>query len=290
MDTGLTPVQRDRAEGVLLTQACGDALGVPYEFAAPPPPGEAPVMRGGGLGPYAPGEYSDDTQMAVCIAEVAATGADLTSEDALDEVAERFLTWRAEGASDIGILTRSVLGAAVRHEGRPADRLRRAARAEHDRTGRTAGNGALMRTGVVGLAYLGDPAAAEPAARAVAGLTHADPLAGDACVLWSVGVATAVVEGTFAGVRAALDLLPTERRDQWARWLDDAEGANPGHFAPNGFTVTALQAAYAAITATPGPPNGADTGSAASTHLQRALEAAVRAGDDTDTVAAIAGA
>ena len=43
----------DRAAGVLLGQACGDALGVPYEMAAPPV-GEA-VMKGGGLGPYDPG-------------------------------------------------------------------------------------------------------------------------------------------------------------------------------------------------------------------------------------------
>ena len=32
----LTTQQTDRAGGVLLGQACGDALGVPYEFATPP--------------------------------------------------------------------------------------------------------------------------------------------------------------------------------------------------------------------------------------------------------------
>src|SRR6476620_5144577 len=48
----LTTGQCDRAAGVLLAQACGDALGVPYEFATPPD-GE-PRMVGGGLGPYAP--------------------------------------------------------------------------------------------------------------------------------------------------------------------------------------------------------------------------------------------
>ena len=65
--------QSDRIEGVLLGAACGDALGVPYEFgSAPLAPGEVPRMVGGGLGPYAPGEWSDDTQMAVVIARVAA--------------------------------------------------------------------------------------------------------------------------------------------------------------------------------------------------------------------------
>src|SRR6186997_218617 len=103
----LTSAQHDRAAGVLLGQACGDALGVPYEFAAPPV-GEA-QMLGGGLGPYAPGEWSDDTQMAICIARVAASGADLTSAVARDEVAAAFEGWAADGASDIGNQTSAVL-------------------------------------------------------------------------------------------------------------------------------------------------------------------------------------
>mgnify|MGYP000912413489 FL=1 len=101
------PARLDRAAGVLLAAAVGDALGVPYEFA-PTISGE-PRMLGGGLGPYAPGEYSDDTQMAVCIAEVAATGADLTTPEALDAIADRFLAWRHDGATDIGYTTSAAL-------------------------------------------------------------------------------------------------------------------------------------------------------------------------------------
>ena len=82
----------------MLASACGDALGVPYEFAAPT---DSPEMIGGGLGPYEPGEWSDDTQMAICIAKVAAKGVSLTSEPALDLVGERFLDWLAGGASDV---------------------------------------------------------------------------------------------------------------------------------------------------------------------------------------------
>ena len=44
-------------------------------------------MIGGGLGPYAPGEWSDDTQMAVVIAQVAADRG-LRNEVALDAVVE----------------------------------------------------------------------------------------------------------------------------------------------------------------------------------------------------------
>ena len=121
--SGLTSRQLDRAAGVLLAAACGDALGVPYEFARPPGPGEMPVMKGGGLGPYAPGEYSDDTQMAVCIAQVAATGADLRSAGALDQIAAHFLDWAARGATDIGSQTRAVLSGARDHRWLRAGRI-----------------------------------------------------------------------------------------------------------------------------------------------------------------------
>src|SRR3954453_2387350 len=79
----LTAEQADRAAGVLLGGAVGDALGMPYEFGTPPGPGEFAEMTGGGLGNFVAGEWSDDTSMAVAIAEVAATGADLTTPEAL---------------------------------------------------------------------------------------------------------------------------------------------------------------------------------------------------------------
>ncbi|MFG3301520.1 ADP-ribosylglycohydrolase family protein [Micromonospora chersina] len=201
----LDAIQSDRAAGVLLAAACGDALGVPYEFGAPLPANEQPEMRGGGLGPYAPGEYSDDTQMAMCIAEVSATGADLRRSDFLDRIAGNFLRWKREGASDIAAQTRKVLDA-VSHVSGPgiAAAMRDAAADLHRRTGRSAGNGSLMRTAPVALAYLGDPEALAEAARAVSELTHYDPLAADACVLWCAGIRRAVLDGTFDGVREGL--------------------------------------------------------------------------------------
>ncbi len=265
---------------MLLGQAAGDALGVPYEFATPPGPGELAVMRGGGLGPYAPGEWSDDTQMAICIARVSSTGVDLRTEDALDAVAAGFEEWYVRGASDVGVQTRTVLNTA-RGLGRPAARLRAAAAELHRKSGRTAGNGALMRTGVVGLVALDDRVATAEAARAVAEITHADPLAAESCILWSEAVRVAVTRAEL-DPRAGLDLLPADRRGPWADWLDAAERTAPadaGHaFSGNGFTVTALQAAWHAIVTTPG--HG----------LVDALQAAVRIGGDADTVAAIAGA
>ncbi|MFF3468225.1 ADP-ribosylglycohydrolase family protein [Streptomyces sp. NPDC002619] len=280
----------DRAAGVLLGAAVGDALGVPYEFQTRLREDQQPRMIGGGLGPYEPGEYSDDTQMQVCIAQVAATGADLRTPEALDAIAANFQGWLSGGSSDVGSQTRTVLGTAGRAGGVPGAALLDAARSFTAGTDRAAGNGSLMRTGIVALTHLSDVAAMAEAAIAVSALTHPDPDCADACVLWCSGIRTAVLEGTFDGVRAGLDLIPAERRAMWAERLDEAEDKAPHHFGNNGWVVHALQAAWSAITRTAVPELSPAEGSFPAQHLRLALEAAVRAGTDTDTVAAIAGA
>ncbi|MEU1620805.1 ADP-ribosylglycohydrolase family protein [Streptomyces sp. NPDC005722] len=280
----------DRAAGVLLGAAVGDALGVPYEFAETLREDQRPGMIGGGLGPYRPGEYSDDTQMQACVAQVAATGADLRGAEALDAIATGFRRWVEGGATDVGGQTRTVLGAAGRLPGSPAEALREAARRYAAGHRLTAGNGSLMRTGVVALAHLDDAAAMAEAAVAVGALTHPDPECADACVLWCSGIRTAVLHGTFDGVREGLGLLAAGRRDVWAKRLDEAEAEPPRHFTANGWVVGALQAAWSAITRTAVPELDPARGRFPAGHLRLALEAAVRAGHDTDTVAAIAGA
>jgi ADP-ribosyl-[dinitrogen reductase] hydrolase len=277
-----TPDVSDRVEGVLLGVACGDALGVPYEFgSAPLAPGEVPRMIGGGLGPYAPGEWSDDTQMAVVIARVAAEQG-LRDADALDAVVQGWLDWLREGASDVGTQTRQVLrsAAASADDRRLWERAHRAAEELHHHTGRSAGNGSLMRTAPVALAFLDDPETLTLRARAISDLTHADPLAGDACVLWCHAIRRAVLDGTMPDLADLVAELPGDRRGQWAQWIADAERRQPSDFSPNGFVATALQAAWSAIRHPwgDGPPAVAS------------LVAAVHAGNDTDTVAAIAGA
>ena len=86
----LTTAQLDRACGVLLGTAAADALGAPYEFGPPRGPElEVAMVGGGGFG-WEPGEWTDDSSMAIAIAEVAATGADLREEEALDAIAQRW--------------------------------------------------------------------------------------------------------------------------------------------------------------------------------------------------------
>jgi ADP-ribosyl-[dinitrogen reductase] hydrolase len=269
-DAGLA----DRVAGTLVGLAAGDALGAGYEFAAPPRRGEA-AMIGGGLGGWERGEWTDDTQLAVCIATVAATGV-LDPEAA----GEEFLAWYRSGPADVGIQTRAVLSGARMAAELPG----RAAAYYLAHPDRSAGNGSLMRTAPVALAHLGDDQAIAAAAREISSLTHADPIAGDACVLWCIAIDRAVRQEGLEGITDGLTLIPAARRTAWEERIGQALTALPASFTPNGYVVTALQAALAAVRQTPVPR--AQPGD----HLADALQAAVAIGDDTDTVAAIAGA
>jgi len=271
-----SPVQLDRAAGVLVGAAAGDALGAGYEFGAKVAP-EAVTMRPGSLTGRPAGSWTDDTDMAVAVARVAATGARLDKAPGLEQVAAGFLEWYSSHPPDIGNQTRAVLSSASG----PADMTRAAAdyAASHERS---AGNGSLMRTGPVTLAHLGDDVALVRAAELVSALTHDDPLAKEACAIWCVAIDRAVREGRLDGIYDAIELLAPDRRAYWADRITEAEHPAPEMIQSNSFVVTAFQAAWWAIWSTQdldGPR-----------HLEAALRTAVGIGDDTDTVAAIAGA
>ena len=282
----LTTAQLDRACGVLLGTAAGDAVGAPYEFGPPRGPQLEVAMVGGGRLGWEPGEWTDDTSMAIAIAQVAATGADLRTEQTQDMLVTRWHEWSQE-AKDVGVQTRSVLSRAGQH-GISAQTARAEAAALHELTARTAGNGSLMRTAPVALAYLDDEAALVEAARAVSELTHHDPEAADACVLWCCAIRHAILTGAL-DARIGLQHIDIDRRDLWAIRLDVAEASKPSDFKNNGWVVEALQGAWSAILTTPIPPDDPAKWSFRADHLRLALDAAVRGGGDTDTVAAIAG-
>ncbi|WP_353649590.1 ADP-ribosylglycohydrolase family protein [Nakamurella sp. A5-74] len=289
----LTTAQNDRACGVLLATAAGDALGAPYEFQPARGP-ELPVeMVGGGSFGWEPGEWTDDTSMAIAIAEIAATGADLRDTAAHDAIVRRWVAW-AKTATDVGIQTRAVLSRV--DDSWPAASAREYAQRQFEQGARSAGNGSLMRTAPVALAYLTDATSAGEqatveAAIAISDLTHADPETAEACVIWCVAIRYAVLTGEL-DVRRGLRHLADDRAQVWAERLDDAEGKRPSDFSKNGWVVGALQSAWSAISGTPIPENGRAgdlQGEFRADHLHRALDAAVRCGHDTDTVAAIAG-
>ena len=128
----LTTVQLDRAVGVLLGTAAGDGLGAADEFGPPRGPELEVAMVGGGSFGWEPGEWTDDTSMAIAIAEVAATGADLRDEKVLDAVVRRWDEWMQD-TKDVGIQTSNVLRASARH-GISARTARAASKGSHERT------------------------------------------------------------------------------------------------------------------------------------------------------------
>ena len=271
----LTPEQVDRAVGAVVASAAGDALGVPYEFGSAPYPG-LPAMVGGGLGGFAPAEWSDDTAQAFAILEVAATGADLRTTEALDRIARGFAEWYAGGPADVGVQTSAVLRRAGRTP--TAAQMRAAAREVHEQTGRSAGNGSLMRTVPVALAHLDDPDALVDAAIRVSALTHHDPMAGEACAVWCLMLRHAILEGEWLR-----ELPPVGATRDWPATLREAERQEPEAFTHNAWVVGAMRAAWSAITHTDVPaedPPG---------HLRLALARAIGIGHDTDSVGAIAG-
>ncbi|GAD83186.1 ADP-ribosylglycohydrolase family protein [Nocardia asteroides] len=256
----------DRVAGVLVGGAAGDALGAGYEFSVPGP--QAVIdMVGGGPFHWAPGEWTDDTSMALAIVLAAVRGPGID----LDAVAAGFLAWYDTVPPDIGNQTRNVLSA------RPSSALSMQAVAM-SLSGRTGGNGSLMRTAPVALAYLDDAEACVAAAGRIGMLTHYDEHAVEACKLWTYAVRHAVLHADFAGVREYL--TGSRHSAYWTERLDEAEQGSPADFPDNGWVVHALQTAWWAITS---------TDQSTPEHLPRALEACVRAGNDTDTTAAIAG-
>ena len=268
----------DRAVGAVVASATGDALGAGYEFTNPAQDAEIAMIGGGPFG-WAPGEWTDDTQMAVAILDVVAAG-----HNDVSAVAASFLAWYKSDPPDIGNQTRAVLGGVDDPDDLPA-----AAAAYLDWKPNNAGNGGLMRTAPVALAALDDRHEVARLAAGIASLSHAHPDSVNACVLWSLAtqeaITTAQPDIPFdfeAAVRNGLDHVAADHRGRWEELIAEAVVGPPGKFNPNGWVVTAFQAALSAIVNTPVPERSSD-------HLADALVAAVRIGNDTDTVAAIAG-
>ena len=154
----------DRIRGALLGLAVGDARGAPLEGAPPAlarrAVGRGPEMTGGGW--WAPGEWTDDTALALALAESIAARGLLDTDD----LAARYIAWATTDGKGIGrATTRALIGA------RDAENARERARAYLEAGGLAAGNGTVMRATPIGLVARDLSEAAE-AARRGAELTH----------------------------------------------------------------------------------------------------------------------
>jgi ADP-ribosyl-[dinitrogen reductase] hydrolase len=267
----LNALPLNRAVGSLIGMACGDSLGSRYEFGPPLPEDYLLEQVGGGPFDWEPGEWTDDTSMAIPIAKMAAQGIDLLSPKAIEHILRQWRRFSLEG-KDCGVQSRAVLSGLTSFTEAEANR---ASKSFHDeRGGMSAGNGALMRTAPVALAYLDDEPRLIEAARRIASLTHFDPRAGEACVIWCLAIRQAILTGEY-DLNEATEALPRERKTFWRECLHEAENSIPSDFTNNGYVVQALQGAVSALKGASG--------------AVQAIERAIRGGGDTDTVAAITG-
>lgn len=199
-----------RARGALLGLAVGDAMGTTTEFKVLPAP-EFPILADGpqtgivGKGPFSlrPGQVTDDTQMASCLAASLLELGDFSAQD----VARRYRGWLPH-AFDVGVLTRSVLSASG-----PLPLQERAALDVWLRSGRkTAGNGSLMRTAPLGVFFCAADQAQDRVRASLqdSAITHVDPRCQLACVAFNASIAAAVRGGPDLSPEALVEAAERE--------------------------------------------------------------------------------
>jgi ADP-ribosylglycohydrolase len=184
--------------GALLGLAVGDALGTTYEFKhieQPPYPslatGPATDVVGGGPFELAPGQVTDDTQMAICIARSLAAPRATPRLD-VGDLATRYVAW-LQHAFDVGNQTAAALRAI--ESGTPAALAGLAV--WRSNAHRPAGNGSLMRTAPIGV-YYANAGANVVIENAIADslITHADPRCMLAAALFDVSIMHAILART----------------------------------------------------------------------------------------------
>ena len=165
---------RERLTGAMLGLACGDALGAPAEFKSKAQTqrefGVLREMVGGGI--WEPGEWTDDTGMALCVA----AGILTSPQDPVSEIGSRFLEWR-ESAKDVGNTISAALDA---FEGDWPDAAQNTPQAQ---SGSAAGNGSLMRALPPALAYPETETMLRQSAR-ISAMTHWDAQAETCCAIY----------------------------------------------------------------------------------------------------------
>jgi ADP-ribosyl-[dinitrogen reductase] hydrolase len=259
---------RERAIGSLLGLAVGDALGTTLEFTPRDSRPRLTGMEGGGPFRLKPGEWTDDTSMALALADSLVSCGGLEEHDLMT----RFVSWWEDGAYssngrcfDIGNTVRTALSR-FKQTGDPI-----AGSTEP----MSAGNGSLMRLAPVAIRYWDDEQARRDAAARQGRTTHGAAEAIDACNAFADMLGDAIAgrprsevfrdrageppyAGTIAGIMAG----------SW-------RGKARQEISSSGYVAHSLEAAIWCV---------ARTGS-----FDEAVLRAANLGDDADTVAAITG-
>lgn len=272
-------IDRDRQRGALIGLAVGDAMGASIEFAFPGTFQEVTDFRSGGPHGLAPGEWTDDTSMALALADsIAEAGWDLNDQ------AARYVSWWRSGrysvngrVFDIGMATSAALVRFVET---------RDAWTSGDPAPRASGNGSIMRLAPVPIAYapLLDDRLDILVERAVQSSrpTHASPQCLSGCAYFAV-----ILAGLLQGLPREDVLAPEWPTLHRLREIfplhpeidEIAEGSFrrrvPPEIRGSGYVVKSLEAALWAF------HDAVD--------FRQAVLRAVNLGDDADTTGAVCG-
>ncbi len=258
---------RGRALGALVGLAVGDALGAPVEFKARDSFPPVTEMMAGGYFRLPAGAWTDDTAMALCLAESLNHAPDFDAQDLLN----RFLRWMDahENTSTgkcigVGQNTLAVLG----HYRRTGEVVAPPIK------GRSDGNGALMRVAPVAVRHWSDLTKAREIATAQSRATHCSIFSEQICVAMMdiltgliAGKSWSVVTGDITSLEVSSEIKPIFQ----GSWRDK----NRDQISSSGYVVDTFEAALWAIES---------TGT-----FEEAVIAAVNLGHDADTVGAVAG-
>ena len=258
---------RKRAIGALLGLAVGDALGTTLEFSARDSRPRMSDIEGGGPFRLEPGQWTDDTSMALALAD------SLLACDGLDEhdLMSRFVSWMDEGAYssngrcfDIGMTVRAALNR-FKRTGDPIS---------GSPDPMSAGNGSLMRLSPIAIRYWDDPVLRADAAARQSRTTHGAPEAVDACV-----AVADMLAGAIAG-KPKGEVLRDPGGGTWSGSIEPImrgswRGKPRSALQSSGYVAHSLEAAIWCV---------ARTGD-----FKEAVLLAANLGDDADTVAAITG-
>ncbi|WP_445173425.1 ADP-ribosylglycohydrolase family protein [Microcoleus sp.] len=267
--------QIERYRGSLLGLAVGDALGTTLEFHRPGTFAPINDMVGGGPFQLQPGEWTDDTSMALCLAE------SLIEKQGFDPVhqLETYVRWWREGhlsstgaCFDIGNTVRQALWQ-FKNTGKPFCGSTDAG---------TAGNGSIMRLAPVPLFYAKNPLEVIEKSAESSRTTHGAATCVDACRYLA-----ALIAGAVNGV--AKDVLLSERycpiSGYWAAnplvaEIDEIAAGSfklrqPPEIKGTGYVVKSLEAALWAFYN--------------SSSFAEGCLLAVNLGDDADTTGAVYG-
>ena len=258
---------RDQFRGALLGLAVGDALGGPLEFQ-PARDSNALVteMIGGGWQRLTPGEWTDDTQMTLCIVDSLLTKRIFDPDD----ISRRFVQWMKTSPQDIGLHTSRVLDAISK-----GDPWEEASRDVQELSPDNAPNGSLMRCAPLALFFYRQPDVLQSLSPVLSRITHAHADCEQACVFLNVAISLLLLGKRPSDV---IDLT-YEQCDKASLELKERVGRamqQRNDTSPTGHVLDTLEVALWSYLHTPS--------------FETAVVAAVNRGADADTVGAVTGA